>query len=116
MFFPQLTVFLLHFPPFCYCFTSQIYQFELVLYVTSWFPSSVPHVMRFIFNYLSPFPPYDRVAISYNVLNVPHILPVHWEAEVVVPFEKCPEAIRELKRVVFEHEIPANLATEVSSR
>ena len=86
---------------------------EAVLYVSSWFPFSVPHVMKILFIPSSVFSPYDRVDASYGVLEVPHYLPTHWEAELVVPLERCPEAIRELRRVVVDNSLPVNMPVEV---
>ena len=86
---------------------------EVVLIFTSWVPYIVPHVMKLLFLPSTVFAPYDRVDVSYNILQVPHALPTHWEAEVVVPFEDCAVAISELKRVVDEHSIPVSMPVEV---
>jgi FAD/FMN-containing dehydrogenase len=91
----------------------EVYIMEAVLFISSWFPFSVPYVMKLLFLPSSVFSPYDRVDVSYNVLQVPHALPTHWEAEVVVPFENCAVAISELKRVVDEYSIPVSMPVEV---
>ena len=41
------------------------------------------------------------------------MLPVHWEAELVLPMEGCSEAVRELRRAVVNSGIPANMPIEV---
>ena len=70
--------------------------------------------MKFIYTSAPVFLPYDRVDVSYNVLQVPHKLPLHWEGEVVLPVVGCAEAIRELRHVVKEYAIPVNMPVEVS--
>ena len=96
------------------CVLMQVLVMEAILLISSWFPPSVPHVMRLIFLPSSVFSPYDRVDTPPAVLEVPHSLPVHWEAELALPFEGCPAAVRELRRIVIEHRIPANMPIEVS--
>ena len=93
-----------------------MYSFEVLLYICSWLPSSVPRMMALISNTFGLFPPHDRVDVSHHVLNIPYYLPVHSEAEVAVALESCPEAIRELWRVVLDHHIPLNYVTEVRRR
>ena len=71
-------------------------------------------MMKFIFGVLpDALPPYDRVDKSYRVFNIPHYFAVHNEGELVVDIKDCPTAIRELKRFVFEKNIPLNYITEV---
>jgi L-gulonolactone oxidase len=91
----------------------EVLVMEAILLISSWFPPSVPHVMRLIFLPSSVFSPYDRVDTPPAVLEVPHSLPVHWEAELALPFEGCPAAVRELRRIVIEHRIPANMPIEI---
>ena len=86
---------------------------EAVLLLSSWFPFSIPHVMQLMFLPSTVFSPYDRVDTSLSVLQVPHSLPVHWESELALPFGGCPAAIRELRRIVVEDHIPANMPIEV---
>ena len=88
---------------------------ETVLYASSWFPSYVPHAMRLLLLTLpsSVFAPHDRVAPSNEVLEVPHYLPVHWEAELALPLKGCAAAVSGLRAVVVEHGIPVNMPIEV---
>ena len=95
-------------------YVLQILAMETVLLVSSWFPFSVPHVMKLIFLPSSVFSPHDRVDTNYNILEVPHSLPIHWEAELVVPFEGCAVAIQELRRFVIDNHLPVNMPIEVS--
>ena len=70
--------------------------------------------MNFIFNVLpDTLPLYDRVDKSYRVFNIPHYFAVHNEGEVVVDIKDCAATIKELKRFVFEENIPLNYITEV---
>ena len=85
-----------------------------MIQVSSWFPSTIPGVMKLIFDVLpDALPPYDRIDKSYRVFNIPHYFPVHNEAEVVVDVKDCAAAIRELKRFVTDKDIPLNYITEV---
>ena len=69
--------------------------------------------MKLIFKPPTVFMPYDRVDVSYNVLQVPHALPTHWEAELSVPFEQCAAALDELRHIVLENSMPVNMPIEV---
>lgn len=97
----------------CSAIFFQVHAMEVVLYLASWFPFSIPHTMKLIFKPPTVFMPYNRVDISYNVLQVPHVLPIHWEAELSVPFEQCAEALGELRRIVLEKSMPVNMPVEV---
>ena len=87
----------------------------MIIGICSWFPSTIPGMMNFIFHVLpDALPPYDRVDKSYRVFNIPHYFAVHNEGEVVVDVKDCAATIRELKRFVFEENIPLNYITEVT--
>ena len=71
-------------------------------------------MMKFLFDVIpDTIPSYDRVDKSYRVFNIPHYFAVHNEGELVVDIKDCASAIRELKRFVFEKDIPLNYITEV---
>lgn len=85
----------------------------MIMQILSWIPKATPAVMKFLVKKTDLFNAYNRVDKSYNVFNIPHYIPRHYEAEVAVRFEDCPKAIRELTHVADEFEIPVNLITEV---
>lgn len=70
--------------------------------------------MKPIFYFGNLFPAYNRVDVSHNVFNVPHYIPRHHEAEMVVGITDCASAIMELQEFANEEHIPLNFITEVS--
>lgn len=87
-----------------------------MIHLCSWFPTTIPGMMKFIFDFLpDALPPYNRVDKSYHVFNIPHFFPVHNEGELIVDMKDCADAIREQKRFVFEAGIPLNYVTEVGT-
>lgn len=53
-----------------------------------------------------------HVAHSWNVLNVPHYLPAHFEAEIAVDHKHCGDALNELLNYAVN--ITVNSVVEVS--
>ena len=93
----------------------QISVYEFISWAASWMESIARPSFYLLFTMTDLFVPHNRVDVSYRVFNVPHYLPEHHEAEVVVGIEDCANAIQELKEVVVDYDIPLNFASEVSS-
>ena len=69
---------------------------------------------KFFFS-LGIMEPYNRVAISWEVFNIPHyVAPNHREGEIAVPYENCGDAVRELASLRRDLNIPVNHIVEVS--
>ena len=82
--------------------------------IGSWFPNTIPWIMNLVFNVLpDPFPPYNRVDKNYNVFNVPHYVPLHYESELIVNINDCAAAIIEQKNLILKRRYPVNFLTEV---
>ncbi|KAL5509798.1 hypothetical protein EMCRGX_G005228 [Ephydatia muelleri] len=76
-------------------------------------PRSASTVMRALVTYGDMLPLFDRVDVSYNVLNIPHYFPVHSESEVCVGLDKCKHGLLQLIAVAKDNNLPLNYITEV---
>ena len=98
----------------CVWHTLQNVLFGAFVEAISWMPSIIPLAMKLLMKYGNPLPDYNRVDLSHNVFNLPHYIPRHHEAEVIVGIEDCSPAITELRALTLEEKMPVNFITEVS--
>lgn len=79
----------------------------------------VPCATNLIFKALfstEVFPQYQRIAISWDVFNIPHyVASNHREAEVAVPIEKCVNLLQDLIKIKTTLNIYINHIVEVSA-
>ncbi len=88
---------------------------EPFLFLSSWFQSQLPSIMRFIVNYINIFPSYSLVDESYNVFVPSPYFPSNLQTEIAVERNKCTDALQLLRNMVLDNRIPVNLITEVST-
>ena len=91
-----------------------MFAYEAYQWIFSIFTFGTNIGLKFLFS-LGIMEPYNRVAISWEVFNIPHyIAPNHREGEIAVPYENCVNAVQELARVKRDLNIPVNHIVEVS--
>lgn len=101
------------FPIFYSFFFPQWRLMEPFLFLSSWFQSQLPSIMRFIASYINIFPAYSLVDKSYNVFVPTPYFPSNLQTEIAVDRSKCTDAFQLLRNMVLDNRIPVNLITEV---
>ena len=74
-----------------------MFLFSIVQSIVFHLSTSVgQNMMRLLVGTGQVFKPSTRVDYNWNVFNVPHYLPSHFEPEIVVGYKHCDRALSEL--------------------
>ena len=75
----------------------QMFLFSIVQSIVSHLSTRVgQNMMRLLVGTGQVFKPSTRVDYSWNVFNLPHYIPSHFEAEIAVDYKHCDRALSEL--------------------
>ena len=86
---------------------------EPFLIVTSWLPGLTPAIMELVFTYGNLLPAYSQVGPSHEILVPQPYFPGNEQTEIGIPVKYCAEGLKQLRYIVVDNHIPANLITEV---
>ena len=77
--------------------SSQMFLFSIVQLIVSHLSTSVgQNMMCLLVGTGQVFKPSTRVDYNWNVFNIPHYLPSHFEAEIAVDYKHCDRALSKL--------------------
>ena len=88
---------------------------EVLQYITSFFPATIPTLMHFLIHYVGVFSSGDRVGSWHEILKIPHYIPRHLEAEYAVPVENAPAAVKDILEFVKKIQVGSSQFNEVST-
>ena len=74
-----------------------MFLFSIVQSIVASVPTRVgQNMMRLLVGTGQVFKPSTRVDYNWNVFNLPHYIPSHFEAEIAVDYKHCDRALSEL--------------------
>ena len=89
----------------------QFWLSEPLLWAGSWLYPINPLIMTFLYQILQLFTPYERVAVSHDVLIPPLYVPNNHQMELVYDMRDCQAALQQWRKIATNPH--ANLFTEV---